>query len=162
MSIVKYLEVSAQYSIGRLIEVHLKVNMGRNVWDCGRCRLNTGFTVLLLLLLFIIIFLFFILIFLTENRSKRDIVTTLVQRGYPSDPLKAWKDAQKSNAPEEGDLDDASSVASSTSSTSGPDFGYLLSMSMLSLSREKKEELLKERDNKVSGRTHVHVLYGLA
>ena len=92
--------------------------------------------------------------FFTENRSKRDIITTLVQRGYPSDPVKAWKDLQKSNVPEaDGDVDDASSVASSTSSTGGPDFGYLLSMSMLSLSREKKEELLKERDNKVSGST---------
>lgn len=91
------------------------------------------------------------LLFLTENRTKRDIVTTLVQHGYPSDPIKAWKDTQKSSAPDEGDTDDASSVASSTSSTGGPDFGYLLSMSMLSLSREKKEELLKEKDNKVSG-----------
>ena len=91
------------------------------------------------------------LLFLTENRTKRDIVTTLVQHGYPSDPIKAWKDTQKSSAPDEGDTDDASSVASSTSSAGGPDFGYLLSMSMLSLSREKKEELLKERDNKVSG-----------
>lgn len=84
-----------------------------------------------------------------ENRTKRDIVTTLVQHGYPSDPIKAWKDTQKSSAPDEGDTDDASSVASSTSSAGGPDFGYLLSMSMLSLSREKKEELLKERDNKL-------------
>lgn len=71
-----------------------------------------------------------------------------MQRGYPSDPIKAWKDQQKSNAPEE-DVDDASSVASSASSAGGPDFNYLLSMSLLSLSREKKEELMKERDNKV-------------
>ena len=72
-----------------------------------------------------------------------------MQRGFPSDPVKAWKDLQK-KAPEEDLDDDASSVASSTSSSGGPDFGYLLSMSLLSLSREKKEELLKERDNKVS------------
>jgi len=97
--------------------------------------------------LYLKLFLFF-----SENRSKRDIITTLVQRGYPSDPIKAWKELQKSNVPEEGDVDDASSVASSASSAGGPDFNYLLSMSMLSLSREKKEELLKERDNKVRGR----------
>lgn len=84
-----------------------------------------------------------------ENRSKRDIITTLVQKGYPSDPIKAWKELQKSNVPEDGDVDDASSVASSASGAGGPDFNYLLSMSMLSLSREKKEELLKERDNKM-------------
>ena len=75
-----------------------------------------------------------------------------MQHGYPSDPIKAWKELQKSDAPEEGDVDDASSVASSSaSSAGGPDFNYLLSMSMLSLSKEKKEELLKERDNKVGG-----------
>ena len=89
--------------------------------------------------------------FSSENRSKRDIITTLVQKGYPSDPIKAWKELQKSNVPEDGDVDDASSVASSASGAGGPDFNYLLSMSMLSLSREKKEELLKERDNKVRG-----------
>lgn len=94
----------------------------------------------------------FFLFFFSENQSKRDIITTLVQRGYPSDPIKAWKELQKSNAPEDRDVDDASSVASSASSAGGPDFSYLLSMSMLSLSREKKEELLKERDNKVRGR----------
>ena len=76
------------------------------------------------------------------------MIGTLVQRGYPSDPVKTWKDLQK-KGPEEDLDDDASSVASSSSSAGGPDFGYLLSMSLLSLSREKKEELLKERDNKV-------------
>ena len=79
-----------------------------------------------------------------------------MQRGYPSDPVKAWKELQKSSGPEE-DVDDASSVASSASSAGGPDFNYLLSMSLLSLSREKKEELLKERDNKVSD-THITLL----
>lgn len=74
-----------------------------------------------------------------------------MQRGFPSDPVKAWKDLQK-KGPEEDLDDDTSSEASSASSSGGPDFGYLLSMSLLSLSREKKEELLKERDNKVSSK----------
>ena len=88
------------------------------------------------------------------------MVTTLVQRGYPSDPVKAWKDIQKSSGPGE-DVDDASSVASSASSAGGPDFSYLLSMSLLSLSREKKEELLKERDNKVSDACTYRLYYNL-
>lgn len=33
---------------------------------------------------------------------------------------------------------------------SGPDFNYLLNMSLLSLSKEKKDELLKQRDDKVT------------
>lgn len=32
---------------------------------------------------------------------------------------------------------------------SGPDFNYLLSMPMWFLTKEKKEELCKQRDNKV-------------
>ena len=98
-------------------------------------------------------YLFLFVNILTENRAKRDVITTLVQRGYPSDPVKAWKELQKSNAPEaaDTDIDDASSVASSAGVSPGaPDFNYLLSMSLLSLSREKKEELIKQRDTKVS------------
>lgn len=69
-----------------------------------------------------------------------------------------WKELQKSSAaapePDDDTSDDASSVASSASGAGGPDFNYLLSMSLLSLSREKKEELLKERDNKVCLRAY--------
>lgn len=42
-------------------------------------------------------------------------------------------------------------MVSFTLSIGGFDFGYLLFMFMLFFFREKKEELLKERDNKVSG-----------
>lgn len=30
-----------------------------------------------------------------ENKSKRDLIQMLVQRGYESDPVKAWKEAQE-------------------------------------------------------------------
>lgn len=30
-----------------------------------------------------------------ENRSKKDLIQMLVQRGYESDPVKAWKEAQE-------------------------------------------------------------------
>lgn len=44
----------------------------------------------------------------------------------------------------------ATDIASSTSTSSGgPDFAYLLSMAIMSLSKEKKEELLRQRDLKV-------------
>jgi DNA topoisomerase-2 len=72
----------------------------------------------------------------------------LVQRGYKSDPVKAWTD-ENENAGQDTD-DDTSSVASSMSSNAGPDFNYLLNMSMWSLSQEKKEELLRRRDEKVT------------
>ncbi|XP_010771408.1 DNA topoisomerase 2-alpha-like [Notothenia coriiceps] len=68
--------------------------------------------------------------------------------GFDSDPVKAWKQAQEKNVdiveeetPEEGvEVVDAS----------GPDFNYLLSMPMWYLSKEKKDELCKQRDNKLT------------
>lgn len=80
----------------------------------------------------------------------------LVERGFPSDPVKVWKESQKKSIAviEETDSEsqsETSSVSStSSSSTSGPDYGYLLSMAILSLSKEKKDELLKQRDDKVT------------
>ena len=80
----------------------------------------------------------------------------LVERGFPSDPVKVWKESQKKSIAviEETDSEsqsETSSVSSiSGSSTSGPDYGYLLSMAILSLSKEKKDELLKQRDDKVT------------
>lgn len=49
----------------------------------------------------------------------------------------------------QGDEEDTESLATSASG-SGPDFNYLLGMPLWSLTKEKKEELLKQRDAKVS------------
>uniref|UniRef100_A0A8C2TNK3 DNA topoisomerase 2 n=1 Tax=Coturnix japonica TaxID=93934 RepID=A0A8C2TNK3_COTJA len=78
-----------------------------------------------------------------ENRSKRDLIQMLVQRGYESDPVKAWKEAQEKEP--QNPNDDASSASGSTS---GPDFNYILNMSLWSLTKEKVEELIKQRDSK--------------
>ncbi|XP_042328062.1 DNA topoisomerase 2-beta isoform X1 [Sceloporus undulatus] len=83
-----------------------------------------------------------------ENKSKRDLIQMLVQRGYESDPVKAWKEAQEKAAEEEEmqNLNDDSS--SSSGSTSGPDFNYILNMSLWCLTKEKVEEIIKQRDAK--------------
>ena len=73
----------------------------------------------------------------------------LVQRGYASDPVKTWKETLKADGGAVESEDDASSVASSSASAGGPDFNYLLGMALWSLSKEKKDELLKQRDEKV-------------
>lgn len=53
-------------------------------------------------------------------------------------------------AAEEEDPQNANDDASSASgSTSGPDFNYILNMSLWSLTKEKVEELIKHRDSKV-------------
>ena len=84
---------------------------------------------------------------------KRDVITRLLERGFESDPVKAWKTKISKEHLIENDESEAppTEIASSTSTTSGgPDFQYLLSMAIMSLSKEKKDALLKQRDEKVS------------
>ncbi|NXU04837.1 TOP2B topoisomerase, partial [Buphagus erythrorhynchus] len=83
-----------------------------------------------------------------ENRSKRDLIQMLVQRGYESDPVKAWKAAQDKAAEEEDSQNANDDASSASGATSGPDFNYILNMSLWSLTKEKVEELIKQRDSK--------------
>ena len=75
----------------------------------------------------------------------------MVERGFQSDPIKIWRSQVDKNSL--GDDESEAPVtdfASSTSTTAGgPDFQYLLSMAIMSSSKEKKEELLRQRDQKV-------------
>ncbi|XP_063815858.1 DNA topoisomerase 2-alpha [Pseudophryne corroboree] len=79
-----------------------------------------------------------------ENKPKKELIQMLVQRGYDSDPLKTWKQTQEKE--EAGELieEDETEVSSS-----GPDFNYLLNMPMWYLTKEKKDELCKQRDTKL-------------
>lgn len=80
------------------------------------------------------------------------MIKLLVHKGYDSDPVKAWKEATLKDADDEeppaGEEEEVESLATS-SSGSGPDFNYLLGMALWSLTKEKKEELLRQRDIKV-------------
>ncbi|XP_061700038.1 DNA topoisomerase 2-beta isoform X2 [Syngnathoides biaculeatus] len=83
-----------------------------------------------------------------ENKSKRELIYMLVQKGYESDPVAAWSKAQE-KAKEEDDHDGNESDSSLLSGTSsGPNFNYILNMSLWCLTKEKVEELLKQRDQK--------------
>uniref|UniRef100_A0A8C5X8N0 DNA topoisomerase 2 n=1 Tax=Malurus cyaneus samueli TaxID=2593467 RepID=A0A8C5X8N0_9PASS len=77
-----------------------------------------------------------------ENKPKKELIQVLIQRGYESDPVKAWKEAQNKEEEEEEESDKESAAAS------GPDFNYLLNMPLWYLTKEKKDELCKQRDNK--------------
>eukprot|EP00058_Branchiostoma_floridae_P013136 XP_002598624.1 hypothetical protein BRAFLDRAFT_67020 [Branchiostoma floridae] len=87
-----------------------------------------------------------------ENKPKRELIQMLQARGYDSDPVKAWKETQNDKDKPDDLLDveeeEAESVASSTASRGGPDYNYLLGMPLWNLSREKKEELLKQQREK--------------
>ncbi|XP_055952312.1 DNA topoisomerase 2-alpha-like [Argiope bruennichi] len=81
-----------------------------------------------------------------ENRRKAEMIKLLQDRGYDSDPLKAWKESQKT---EEEEKVDEESDTEKEERTSGPDYDYLLGMTLWNLTREKKDELLKKRDEKI-------------
>ncbi|KAM9296239.1 DNA topoisomerase 2-alpha [Gastrophryne carolinensis] len=80
-----------------------------------------------------------------ENKPKKELIQMLVQRGYDSDPVKAWKQTQEKE--EAGELIEEEEAEASSA---GPDFNYLLNMPMWYLTKEKKDELCKQRDTKIA------------
>uniref|UniRef100_A0A8C5FJL4 DNA topoisomerase 2 n=1 Tax=Gadus morhua TaxID=8049 RepID=A0A8C5FJL4_GADMO len=80
-----------------------------------------------------------------ENKSKRELIRMLVQKGYESDPVVAWTKAQEKEDERDGNDSDASG---DSGSTSGPNFNYILNMPLWCLTKEKVEELLRQRDLK--------------
>ncbi|TWW81453.1 DNA topoisomerase 2-alpha isoform X1 [Takifugu flavidus] len=82
-----------------------------------------------------------------ENKPKKELIRMLQQMGYDSDPVKAWKLAQEKN--EEETVEEQEDEAKEEEA-SGPDYNYLLSMPMWFLTKEKKEELCKQRDAKLT------------
>ncbi|XP_051519096.1 DNA topoisomerase 2-beta isoform X1 [Myxocyprinus asiaticus] len=83
-----------------------------------------------------------------ENKSKRDLIRLLVQRGYESDPVAAWNKAQEKSLEEEDGEGNESDSSIDSGSSSGPNFNYILNMPLWCLTKEKVEELLKQRDMK--------------
>ena len=73
------------------------------------------------------------------------MIAQLKSHGYPSDPVKAWKQAisaDKDGEENEGEGEEGEG-------NGGPDYNYLLTMQLWSLTRERKDDLLKNRDKKV-------------
>ncbi|XP_030076913.1 DNA topoisomerase 2-alpha [Microcaecilia unicolor] len=84
-------------------------------------------------------------IIIIENKPKKELIQVLIQRGYDSDPVKAWKVTQEKE--NEGEMTEEEEEES-TATSSGPDFNYLLGMPLWYLTKEKKDELCKQRDAK--------------
>ncbi|XP_049637611.1 DNA topoisomerase 2-alpha-like [Suncus etruscus] len=85
-----------------------------------------------------------------ENKPKKELIKVLIQRGYDSDPVKAWKEAQQKVPDEEEneESDENESEKSDSVTDSGPTFNYLLDMPLWYLTKEKKDELCKLRKEK--------------
>lgn len=87
-------------------------------------------------------------IIVIENKPKKEIIQTLVRRGYDPDPVKAWKESQNKLQALEDMSDNNEEEESGSGGPSSTDFNYLLSMQLWCLTKEKKDELLKQRDDK--------------
>lgn len=82
-----------------------------------------------------------------ENKKKKEMIAELQRKGFDSDPVKAWKKIHDKDTEEDGDSDSDAEVDQDLP-TSGPDYDYLLGMAMWCLTKEKKDDLLKNRDLK--------------
>ncbi|XP_008827665.1 DNA topoisomerase 2-alpha isoform X2 [Nannospalax galili] len=82
-----------------------------------------------------------------ENKPKKELIKVLIQRGYDSDPVKAWKEAQQ-KVPDEEENEESDNEKSDSVTDSGPTFNYLLDMPLWYLTKEKKDELCKQRNEK--------------
>ncbi|KAM4549593.1 DNA topoisomerase 2-beta [Fundulus diaphanus] len=83
-----------------------------------------------------------------ENKSKRELIRMLVQKGFESDPVVAWSKAQEKAQEEDSPDGNDSDSSVDSSSTSGPNFNYILNMPLWCLTKEKVDDLLKQRDQK--------------
>ncbi|KAM8840366.1 DNA topoisomerase 2-beta isoform 2-T2 [Spinachia spinachia] len=83
-----------------------------------------------------------------ENKTKRELIRMLVQKGFESDPVVAWSKSQEKAQEEDYRDGNESDGSVDSGSTSGPNFNYILNMPLWCLSKEKVDDLLKQRDHK--------------
>ncbi|KAK9526301.1 hypothetical protein VZT92_015009 [Zoarces viviparus] len=83
-----------------------------------------------------------------ENKTKRELIRMLVQKGFESDPVVAWSKSQEKAQEEDYRDGNESDGSVDSGSSSGPSFNYILNMPLWCLSKEKVDDLLKQRDHK--------------
>uniref|UniRef100_A0A336LDC4 DNA topoisomerase 2 n=1 Tax=Culicoides sonorensis TaxID=179676 RepID=A0A336LDC4_CULSO len=104
-----------------------------------------------------------------ENKKRKNIVDELLKRGYAPDPIAEWKKRVKADEEEEQEVvedegaegEEDVKPGKAAKKTVDPEiafqkladvkkFNYLLGMSMWMLTEERKNELLKQRDQKLA------------
>jgi DNA topoisomerase-2 len=104
-----------------------------------------------------------------ENKKRKAMIDELLKRGYAPDPVKEWKrKINADDAEDDGNVDEEEQPEEEEKPLKGgvkkpvdsekafqklsdvKKFDYLLGMSMWMLTEERKNELLKQRDNKLS------------
>ncbi|XP_024882454.1 DNA topoisomerase 2 isoform X2 [Temnothorax curvispinosus] len=85
-----------------------------------------------------------------ENKKKKDMIAELVRSKYDSDPLVAWKLSQDREQVLEEAVENDEEAAPTANAIEKENFDYLLGMTMWSLTKEKKDDLLRQRDEKIA------------
>lgn len=87
-----------------------------------------------------------------ENKKRKELMKELAKLGYPTDPIAEWKKKDVNSAHMEsstgGNADEEQE--DTTADDGGYDFNYLVGMSMWFLTEEKKQQLLREREQKLA------------
>ena len=78
-----------------------------------------------------------------ENKKKKVMVDELQRRGFDSDPVKKWKKGQ-----DQDELDAEDDAEDEDALDTGLDYDYLLGMPMWSLTKERKDDLIKKKEEK--------------
>lgn len=85
-----------------------------------------------------------------ENKKKVEMIREIKARGYDPDPERVWKKKQDAMALVEEDGADANTADETPADDDDSAmYTYLLGMSLWSLTHEKKEELIRKRDEKL-------------
>jgi DNA topoisomerase-2 len=87
-----------------------------------------------------------------ENKKKKVMIDELKKKGYDPDPVKAWKIRQNRDEAltELVENEDSDSSQLDEDNDVGGQYDYLLGMTMWTLTKEKKDELLEKRDDKLA------------
>ena len=83
-----------------------------------------------------------------ENIKKKDFIQVLIQRGYDSDPVKAWKTKHNIEQDSDSNNDETESQSETSEEEKKYDYDYLIDMTMRNMLRENVQDLLKKRDSK--------------
>ncbi|XP_076674328.1 DNA topoisomerase 2 [Andrena cerasifolii] len=86
-----------------------------------------------------------------ENKKKKEMIADLISREYESDPVVAWKLLQSREEVLEEvaeNAEDGETVLATI--IEKENFDYLLGMTLWSLTKERQDELLRQRDEKIA------------
>ncbi|GAA55912.1 DNA topoisomerase II [Clonorchis sinensis] len=83
-----------------------------------------------------------------ENKPRKELIQILKSAAYDSDPVRAWKECLDKLASLEEEMESGSGEPTEQTESGGPDYNYILGMPLWSLTKERKDDLLAQRDAK--------------